>query len=933
MQAAHSRISRLCALLSCLILPVLAAAAPPPWVWSNPSPQGNPLNASASGNGVNVAVGAGGSLYSNAGGTWSSRSSGTGNNLYAVAYGSGAFVAVGQADTIVASTDGVNWTPVSVSGANAAQNLFSIAFGNNTFVAADSAGTVFTSNNGTTWTNAGSLPAPSTVTSMTFGDGKFVAIAKTGGATAIYYSTTGSTWTAATASFPQDPSVYLTYNGSVFVAMGLNVQGTTGGSIMTSPDGVNWSIQTPLAPATAFPIAITANGSTFVVMLQGGYSATAVTTPILIETSTDGAHWTTLAQNNLPAVWSQNIPRQISYTGSGYLAVGAGAYIATSPDLLTWTNLSPVTAVTYSHLRGIHWLNSQYFVVGDGDTVLTSPDGTNWTLENNSAVSPTSNLRDIAYGAGRYVAVGSNGVVLTSADGSSWTASAALPANVVFASLVWNGKQFVTVGMGGAIYSSPDGLTWTAQNSGTKDNLWGIVWTGTEFVAVSDNATGDNAVVIESPDGINWSSTPFNTGSATALYGINWNGAELIVAGSAVNTSGQTVAIIGLSSNGTTWSVDYSNISDVFSDAMINGNQYVAVGQATVYISSDGKTWTAPTPSIQSVRLQNLEMHDGVLLASGYAGTIIHSTTLAPTASNGSITTVENSPAVGTLEASGSELTFAVVTQPAHGSVTLTNSTSGAFTYTPAAGYVGADSFTFTASNSGGTSNTATESITVTVAPPVATNGTLKTTAGNAVSGTLTANGTGPLTFAIVTQPSHGTVTLTSVNTGTFTYTPSAGFTGEDSFTFAASNGGGISNTATESITVTVAPPVATNGSLVTTTGNAANGTLTASGTGPLTYAVVSQPPHGTVVLSSASTGAFTYIPDAGFTGTWSFTFTASNSGGTSNTATVSIMVNAVPPPPPPPSTGGGGGGGSLGFFGLLLLAAVGLWKHARERR
>jgi Big-like domain-containing protein len=190
-----------------------------------------------------------------------------------------------------------------------------------------------------------------------------------------------------------------------------------------------------------------------------------------------------------------------------------------------------------------------------------------------------------------------------------------------------------------------------------------------------------------------------------------------------------------------------------------------------------------------------------------------HGGTVTVTANNGSVTTNQDTPVNGNLSATdsaGNAISFAVVTNPAHGSVTINNLSTGAFTYTPASGYTGSDSFTFKATDSvtGTVSNTATESETVnstTVNPPVANNGSVTTTAGTAVNGTLSATGTAPLSFSVVTTPAHGTVSITNASTGAFTYTPASGFSGSDSFTFHASNGGGTSNTATESETVTAA--------------------------------------------------------------------------------------------------------------------------------
>jgi hypothetical protein len=60
-----------------------------------------------------------------------------------------------------------------------------------------------------------------------------------------------------------------------------------------------------------------------------------------------------------------------------------------------------------------------------------------------------------------------------------------------------------------------------------------------------------------------------------------------------------------------------------------------------------------------------------------------------------------------------------------------------------------------------------------------------------------------PLAFTIVTGPAHGVLSGTPPN---LTYTPNAGYSGPDSFTFKASDGQADSNTATVSITVTDEP-------------------------------------------------------------------------------------------------------------------------------
>lgn len=92
-------------------------------------------------------------------------------------------------------------------------------------------------------------------------------------------------------------------------------------------------------------------------------------------------------------------------------------------------------------------------------------------------------------------------------------------------------------------------------------------------------------------------------------------------------------------------------------------------------------------------------------------------------------------------------------------------------------------------------------------APPVSVNDSFGTAQGTALvvvaRGVLandTDDGGGPLTAALVSAPSNGTLTLN--RDGSFAYTPSAGFTGVDAFTYRAGDGAGQSGVATATITV-----------------------------------------------------------------------------------------------------------------------------------
>lgn len=153
--------------------------------------------------------------------------------------------------------------------------------------------------------------------------------------------------------------------------------------------------------------------------------------------------------------------------------------------------------------------------------------------------------------------------------------------------------------------------------------------------------------------------------------------------------------------------------------ATLNGTVNANGGNTTVTFhygttTSYGQTVAAqPTPvtgnssvgvSAALSGLQPRTLYHFRLSATNAAGTVdsADATFTTPNSTplafrHGGLTTAEDTPMdilLGGLDADGDALTFAVATQPAHGTVSITGSTA---TYTPAADFSGSDSFTFTA--------------------------------------------------------------------------------------------------------------------------------------------------------------------------------------------------------------------------------------------
>jgi hypothetical protein len=162
------------------------------------------------------------------------------------------------------------------------------------------------------------------------------------------------------------------------------------------------------------------------------------------------------------------------------------------------------------------------------------------------------------------------------------------------------------------------------------------------------------------------------------------------------------------------------------------------------------------------------------------------------------------------------------------------------------------------------------------------------------VDGTLDATDDDPgsvLAFYATTLPSHGSLDLDAY-TGHFSYTPSAGFSGMDTFLFVACDGAACSAPATVTITVN-ARPVAQSATVTTNEDVPVAVALVATDaeSDPLTYEIVTGPQHGTL---SGTSPSLVYTPATNWNGTDAFTFRARDAIGPSNTATVTIVVRPV---------------------------------------
>lgn len=204
--------------------------------------------------------------------------------------------------------------------------------------------------------------------------------------------------------------------------------------------------------------------------------------------------------------------------------------------------------------------------------------------------------------------------------------------------------------------------------------------------------------------------------------------------------------------------------------------------------------------------------------AAGNRTQYVSGSTGAPTANPVSITTFEDlsvkfDPRLNV--SSCTPLTVSAVGTPGHGSASIVTGGVG-ITYTPAAGYVGTDAFTYTISNGTqtGTGNVAA-TITAPTLPPVALNGIwqgiyivqpgvrIKPIIVQSVSPFVSDPYGYALTVSAVTQGKLGTVGFNGLNiTYSYNTTVGANVTKADSFNYTISDGHGFTASAVGSVDI-----------------------------------------------------------------------------------------------------------------------------------
>jgi VCBS repeat-containing protein len=346
-------------------------------------------------------------------------------------------------------------------------------------------------------------------------------------------------------------------------------------------------------------------------------------------------------------------------------------------------------------------------------------------------------------------------------------------------------------------------------------------------------------------------------------------------------------------------------------------------------ISADGSFTYTPALNFSGIVTFTYSVTDGQTVSNFATVTItvdavndlpVGSADFYAVAEGSSVTVIaEEGVLVNDTDAEDNTVSAVLVADAANGELDLNE--DGSFDYTPDANFNGTDTFTYQPTDAA-SGNTVTVTITVTPVNsfPVAIDGTASTSEdvpvlidlGLSSSDVETADA--DLYYAVFSSPTHGELSRSGQN---WTYTPTADYSGTDTFTFYATDRGdpdncgtvsetciGSSSSQIKTITITIEAvndaPVAVADSYNATEDTtlavlAGSGVLvndTDTENSILNAVIVANATHGTVTLNGS--GAFSYVPTLNYNGSDSFTYKANDGTISGNTVTVTITISAV---------------------------------------
>ena len=236
------------------------------------------------------------------------------------------------------------------------------------------------------------------------------------------------------------------------------------------------------------------------------------------------------------------------------------------------------------------------------------------------------------------------------------------------------------------------------------DSNWDTSYSETKTVSHSFSSAGTYSVQVQVKDSgglIDTTSQQVTVGAVNQAPSASF---------SLSPSSGDTSTTFQFDASGSSDSEDSSNILQVRWDWEGDSNW------DTSYSTEKTVSHAFPSSGTYTVQVQVQDL-GGLTNTANRQITVSQPENQAPVASGGTFSTTEDTIGSGTLSATDADsdtLNYQLVSNGSLGTASITNASTGAFSYTPSSNASGSDSFTFKVSDGKADSNTATVSVTIT---------------------------------------------------------------------------------------------------------------------------------------------------------------------------------------------------------------------------
>lgn len=371
---------------------------------------------------------------------------------------------------------GLTWSKATVPS-GVTKRLSAVSFGGGTFSAvpgngSDLGGAAAYSHNGTNWSKSDVPYIKGYYSGITYGNGKFVAVAGGGlyyGDDAyLAYSTNGVSWQRVSLSYGY-PWSSVAYGGGKFVAVSKKKLGLSKSLSIQSSDGISW--ETAGISANHDWAGIAYGGGKFVAISDDGY----------FTYSTGDSSWSTPAR-----IESSYAYHYIVYGNGYFIAVGTSkmAYSATG---MGWATVTLPSTGTWGPIA---YGNGRLVIVSTNTAKAIYSDSANGTTWTETSLPPFvgsegQSWLGVTYGAGRFVAVGggaSSAIIAYSND--QLNSPPTTPGLITAPAEVYPGDNFI-VGWGASTDQDGNLSGYDVQRAYDDSSTWAAVVSGTSSTSIT----------------------------------------------------------------------------------------------------------------------------------------------------------------------------------------------------------------------------------------------------------------------------------------------------------------------------------------------------------------------------------------------------------------------------------------------------------------